>query len=82
MFDLGAVTQTICLAALSHGLGTCIEGQGVMFPRVIRKHTGLPESKKIIIGIAIGYPDPEFPANRLESAREPLETVATWHGFS
>lgn len=82
VFDVGAVAQTICLAALEHGLGTCIESQGVMFPRVIRKHTGLPESKKIIIGIAIGFPDPDFPANQLESCREGLEAIVSWHGFS
>jgi len=81
LFDLGAVTQTICLAALECGLGTCIEAQGVTFPRVIRKHTGIPESKKIIMSIAIGYPDWEFPANRLESGREPLENITSWHGF-
>jgi len=81
VFDLGAVAQTICLAALDRGLGTCIEGQGVMFPRVIRKHTGIPESKNIIMSIAIGYPDWEFPANRLESGREPLDNITSWHGF-
>ncbi|MHB8156694.1 MAG: nitroreductase [Desulfocucumaceae bacterium] len=81
MFDLGAVAQTICLLALARGLGTCIEGQGVMFPQVIRKYTGLPESKSIKMSIAIGYPDWEFPANSLESKREALESMAAWHGF-
>lgn len=33
LFDLGAVSQTICLVAMKYGLGTCIEAQGVMFRR-------------------------------------------------
>jgi len=81
LFDFGAISQTICLAALTCGLGTCIEDQGVMYPEVIRKYTGIPESKRIIICIPIGYPDWDFPANRLESKREPVEAIATWYGF-
>lgn len=81
LFDLGAFAQNICLAALSRGLGTCIEDQGVMYPEVIRKHAGIPDSKRIIICIPIGYPDWDFPANRLESEREPVDSVTTWCGF-
>lgn len=81
LFDLGAFAQSICLAALSHGLGTCIEDQGVMYPDVIRKHTGIPDFKRIVICIPIGYPDWDFPANMLESDREPVERFATWRGF-
>lgn len=81
LFDLGAITQTICLVAMKHGLGTCIEVQGVMFPEVIRKHTGIPESRQIIIGIALGYPDWSFPANQLHTQREPIENLVAWHGF-
>ena len=81
LFDIGTITQTICLAALNYGLGTCIEGQGVMYPDVVRKHTGIAESKRIIICIAIGYPDWDFPANKVESNREPVEGIVTWCGF-
>ncbi|MGB2800002.1 MAG: nitroreductase [Dehalococcoidia bacterium] len=81
LFDFGAISQTICLAALKYGLGTCIEDQGVMYPEVIKKYTGMPESKRIIICIPIGYPDWDFPANRLESKREPVEAITTWCGF-
>ena len=81
LFDFGAISQTICLAALKYGLGTCIEDQGVMYPEVIRKYAGIPESKRIIICIPIGYPDWDFPANKLESKREPVEAITTWRGF-
>ena len=80
-FDLGCLTQTICLAALGYGLGTCIAGQGVLYPDVTRKFCGMPDSERIVMGIAIGYPDPDFPANRLLSTREPVENITTWLGF-
>lgn len=81
MFDIGCMAQTICLAAMQFGLGTCIEKQGVLYPDVIRKYTGIGEDKDIIIGIAVGYPDPDFPANKLISRRESASTYITWLGF-
>jgi nitroreductase len=81
-FDIGAISQTICLAALEYGLGTCIEDQGIAFSEVVRKHAQIPESKRVATSIAIGYPDWDFPANKLESQREPLEEFVSWHGFA
>ena len=80
-FDHGCLTQTICMAALGYGLGTCIAGQGVLFPEVARQVCRIPDSQRIVMSIAIGYPDPDFPANRLESMRESLENITTWLGF-
>lgn len=80
ILDIGAVTQTIALIALNYGLGTCIEDQGVFYPEVVREVTGIPQSQKIIISLAIGYPDWDFPANRVEAGREPAENCTTWCG--
>jgi len=79
--DIGLVTQTICLAALNHGLGTCIQGQGVMYAKTVREIAGIPDSKHLVINISIGYPDWSHPANKLVSDREPVEKIATWVGF-
>ena len=79
-FDVGAFAQTICLAAMNFGVGTCIEEQAVQYPDVIRKHTGIPEDRNIIIGIALGYPDADFPANQLHSGRALAEDVVSWVG--
>lgn len=81
LIDIGAVIQSICLAALNRGIGTCIEDQGTMYPQVLRKSAGIPDSKRIIMAIAIGYPDWDFPANKVNTAREPVENIATWYGF-
>ena len=81
LLDVGLITQTICLAALNYDLGTCIGVQGVQYPEVVRKFTGIHKSKRIIVSIAIGYPDWDFPANKLESKREPVESITTWCGF-
>ena len=81
LIDIGAVMQTICLVALNYGLGTCIAYQGVMYPDALRKIAGIPESKRLLVSIAVGYPDWDFPANKLVSSRAPLESITTWIGF-
>ncbi len=81
LLDVGAVMQNICLAALEYGLGTCIEDQGVLYPKVVREMAGIPDTKRIVISIAIGYPDLDFSANRFKSTREPSENQTTWVGF-
>jgi nitroreductase len=81
LLDCGAVMQNICLAALAFGLGTCIEDQGVIYADVIRKYTKMPVTKKIIIAIALGYPNWDLPENTVESEREPADGITTWCGF-
>lgn len=81
LMDIGAVMQNICLAALSFGLGTCIENQGIQYSDLLRKCIGIPETKRIAVSIAIGYPDWDFPANRLTTSREPAENITLWRGF-
>ena len=81
LLDLGAVMQNICLAALHYGLGTCIEDQGVMYPEFVRQHAGIPASKRLVIAIAIGFPDRDDIANTITSSREPVESLTKWIGF-
>jgi nitroreductase len=81
IFDIGAVTQNICLAALHYGLGTCIANQGITYPEVLHEVAGIPESKRIVISVAIGYPNWDFPANRVVSNREPIDNITNWIGF-
>ena len=81
LLDLGAALQNICLSALHFGLGTCIEDQGVLYPGVLREILQIPDNKKIIMAIAIGYPDWDFPANALSSGRESLDKNTRWIGF-
>ena len=80
LLDMGAVMQNICLAAWEYGLGTCIARQGVFYPEVLRKVGGIPESKRIVIAISIGYPDWDFPANKAETDRERAADITTWVG--
>ncbi|MFI5355568.1 MAG: nitroreductase, partial [Desulfobaccales bacterium] len=78
MFDLGLITQSICLVAHDLGLGTCIEAQLALYPDIIRRHLGLGTSHKIVVGLALGYPDLDHPANAFRTEREPLDKFVQW----
>ncbi|MEJ5330498.1 MAG: nitroreductase [Desulfobaccales bacterium] len=73
MFDLGAITHAIALAAHAQGLGTCIEAQLAHYPDLVREHLNLDPTHRLVVGIALGYPDPAAPANAFRTTREPLE---------
>jgi nitroreductase len=81
VFDCGLVAENIMLLATKYGLGTIAQIQAVVYPDVLRKVLGIPDSKVIVLGIAVGYPDPNDPVNQLRSEREPVDNVTVWHGF-
>jgi nitroreductase len=80
-FDLGAATYGLVLAAWTKGLGSVINGQGIMQSSVVREHAGIPDNEVIMTCVAMGYPDHDFVANDVKSRRVPNDQVATFIGF-
>jgi nitroreductase len=78
MLDIGLITQTICLAAHDKGLGTCLLASTARYSAEIRKIAAIPEDKKIVVGIALGYPDMSFPLNNFERNRAKLDEFVHW----
>lgn len=81
VFDCGLVAQNIMLLATHHGLGTIIQAQAAHYPDVLRQMLGIADSKLVLVGIAIGYPDWDNPINKVRSEREAVESVVKWYGF-
>jgi len=78
IFDAGLLAQNIALLAPEKGLGTCFLAVTVLFPEIIRQHTGIPDSDRILIGMAVGYPDEDATINRFRSGRESVENLVRW----
>lgn len=77
MVSVAAAIQNLLLAAYAEGLGTCWEAMPLIYGHRIREHLGLPERKRLVAGIAVGYPADD-PVNRFRSSREPLEIFVDW----
>lgn len=78
MFDVGLIVQTICLLAYDKGIGTCIMAMAVRNPGLLHKVLSIPAERKIVIGIAMGYPDIDFPLNSFERKRADISEYVKW----
>ena len=80
-FDCGAATYGLVLAAWSKGLGSVINGQGIMQSSVVRENANIPEDEVIMTCVAMGYPSDEFVANDVKSRRVANDQVVSFVGF-
>jgi nitroreductase len=78
MLDLGLICQNICLLAHDKGLGTCLMAAAARYPAAIREIAAIPENKRIIVGIALGYPDLDFPLNNFARTRTEITEFVHW----
>ncbi len=81
LYDCGSIIENIMLLATQYGLGTIAQAQAVVYPDILRQVLRIPDSKVIVLGIAIGYPVWNDPVNQFETEREPLEKIASFYGF-
>ena len=78
---VGMFLQTFLLALTAHGLGTCVQVSIAGYPEIVREQLSISDEYAILCGLAIGYPDPTFPANNLRTARNPIEHNVVFHDF-
>jgi nitroreductase len=76
--DMGIVVGYFVLAAHALGLGTCPIGLITAFDDEIKEELSLPEQKQVVIGIAVGYSDPDAPINKTRSNRVPVSDLVKW----
>jgi len=78
--SVGMYLQTLLLALTERGLGTCVEVSVTGYPEIVRAQLAIPAELSILCGLAVGYPDPDFPANRLHISRQSIEKNVVWRG--
>ena len=78
LFDLGLFAQSLMLAAHAMGLGTVPQAFATDYAQDIKKFLNIPETKRLVLGISIGYPDLESPANALRTDRMATAELVQW----
>lgn len=78
LVDIGIVLGYFVLIAHEFGLGTCPIGLITAYEEEIKDLLNIPENKIVVIGVALGYPDPKSAINRFKSPREEIETFIRW----
>src|SRR5580704_12297131 len=70
---VGMYLQTLVLSLTARGLGVCVQVALAGYPEVVYKELAVPRELSILCGMSIGYPDPDFPVNKLRIGRAPIE---------
>jgi nitroreductase len=76
--DIGIFVGYFVLAAHALGLGSCPIGLITAFGDDIRELLNIPDGKKVVIAIAVGYRDPDAKINHIRSKRVPLADIVRW----
>lgn len=75
LIDIGIVAAHITLAAESEGLGSCILGW--FDEKEIKKLTGIPANKRLLLDITIGYPIKE----KRKKSRKSKDKVISYNHY-
>ena len=67
--DLGMFLQSFMLLAVEAGLATCAQECWAVYPDTVKMFLDTPDERMLFCGMAIGYEDPNEPANALRTAR-------------
>ena len=79
LVDSGCLLQTIMLIARQYGLHTCPQAAWVAYPTQVKEALGIPNEYKVMIGLSLGYEDPNIAVNKLKTQRIPLDECATFY---
>lgn len=78
LFDLGLFAQSLMLSAHAHGLGTVPQAFATDYAQDIKRFLSIPETKRLVLGISIGYPDMESPVNAFRTDRVETDEIVKW----
>lgn len=79
--DCGMFIQTVMIAARGFGLDTCPQQAWAHYHTVVAPIVGIPDSQILMCGMALGWADPDHPANTFWTPREPVSNFCTFDGF-
>jgi nitroreductase len=75
LIDIGIASENICLQAKAEGIGSCMIGW--FDEKMVRKHLGIPRSKRVELIITLGY----SLADKREKKRKPSEIIVSYNKY-
>ena len=72
--------ENIMIAARGYGLDTCPQAAFAFLHPLIHRRLAIPDSERVVCGLALGHADPAEPANALHSERASVDEFTTFHG--
>jgi len=78
MLDVGIFLQTFLLLAHNAGLGACVFSGTVHCPEIAHRHFAIPDTKLLVMGVVLGWPDMDAPINNFVRKRRHVEESVRW----
>lgn len=78
LFDIGLFAQSLMLAAHAKGLATVPQAFLTDYSTEVKECLEIPASKRLVLGISIGYPDMESPVNAYRTERAGVDELCRW----
>ena len=78
MVDVGTAVGYMVLAAQASGLATCPIGLITDYADEIKELLNIPDNKRVVIGVALGYADKENPMSQFRSSRADINELVRW----
>lgn len=80
ILDAGIFCQSLMLAAHASGLGTVPQAFLTDYAQQTKEFLGIPASKRLVLGMSIGYPDMTSPANQFRTDRMDIDSFLRMFG--
>ncbi len=78
IFDIGMFAQSLMLTAHVKGLGTVPQAFATDYAPQIKEFLDIPQSKRIVLAISMGWPDMDSPVNQLKTDRMDIADIVHW----
>jgi nitroreductase len=75
IFDMGLFAQSLMLVARANRLGTVPQAFLTDYAQQVKEFLGIPETKRLVLGISIGYPDLVSPVNSFRTDRVETDEI-------
>ena len=79
IFDVGLFTENLILAAHSFGVESCLQASVTNYAPEIKRFLKIDKSKKLVLGISLGYPDDKARLNAYRSLKLKPEEFTGWY---
>lgn len=76
--DYGMFINSLMLAARGFGLETCAQAAFCQYHAVIQQRLRIPSTEMIVVGMSLGYPDPNAKVNSYRTERVGLDEFVRW----
>jgi len=78
IFDIGLFAQSLMLAAHAKGLATVPQAFATDYAKEVKECLDIPASKRLVLGLSVGYPDMDSPVNAYRTERSKTEDILHW----